>query len=298
MNTNKIGIAITSHNNISQLKHCLDALSLIKNISIHVEIIDDGSTDGTYEIVINNYPAFHISKGTGQLWWTGGTNAALKKCIENGCAYILLVNADVIVTENALRQLYDTAEKTYPSVVASVAVRADDPEKIWWAGSTWEKLIRGLPIWTSRYLYKNGTSINNLPDTFYETSEAHGRGVLFPREVFEKVGLFDEKNFPHYGADADFSFRVREQWYKIFVEPHAIVLLDIFNTGLQNIQHNKESALQEYLNYLLKRKNGEALRVWWHLTKKHLRFPDWMCTYLFILLLNSAKFWRRKIVNK
>jgi GT2 family glycosyltransferase len=294
----KIGIAITSYNNISQLTHCLDALSMIKNINIHVEIIDDGSTDDTYDIVKNNYPDFYINKGTGQLWWTGGTNAALKRCLENGCSYILLVNADVIVQENALRQLCTTAEKTYPSVVASVAVRADDPEKIWWAGSTWGKLIRGLPIWTSRYLYKKGTSINKLPGTYFETSEAHGRGVLFPKVVFDTVGLFDEKIFQHYGADADFSFRVREQGYKIYVEPRAIVLVDVFNTGLQNIQHKKEDALKEYLNYLLKRKNGEALRVWWYLTKRHLKFPDWVCTYLFVLLLNSVKFWHRKLFNK
>ena len=290
-----IGVAITSHNDYEKLKRTLNALSKIRNANLHVEIVDDGSTDGTFELITKNYPQFYISKGSGQLWWTGGTNVAVQKCLKKECEYVLLLNADVVIDEISLKYLLITAQEKYPAIIASVAVTSDNPKIIWWAGSVWCRLGKRIPIWTSKYIYKKGTDITFLPDKPFETSEAHGRGVLVPSMIFKKVGLFDEKKFPHYGADTDFSFRVIKYGFKIFVQPKSLVCLDIHHTGMQRLSRNVFLSLNEYFKYLFKRKNGEAIRVWWYITGNHLRFPDSLCTFLFVLALNSYRYWSKRI---
>ena len=47
-----------------------------------------------------------------------------------------------------------------------------------------------------------------------ETEIATGCCMLVKKEVFEKVGLFDEKYFLYY-EDADFSQRVKQKCFKI-----------------------------------------------------------------------------------
>lgn len=294
----KIGVAITGHNDLEKLKKSLRVLAQIKTLSIHVEIIDDGSTDGTSEYIAQMYPQFMVSKEDGNLWWTGGTNLAIKKCLQNGCEYVILLNADAIIDETAIIELLKTAQKKYPAIIASVAVNEDNPQMVWWAGSKWMKLVRFIPIWASQYIFKKGTKISLLPDEPYETSEAHGRGVMIPRLIFEKVGLFDAKKYPQYGSDADFSFRVREKGYKIFVEPKAKVLLDINNSGMRSNSTTILNIVKNYFKYLFVRRNGEALRVWWCFTNDHLRFPDSICTLLFILALNTYRFWCRNLKCK
>lgn len=44
-----------------------------------------------------------------------------------------------------------------------------------------------------------------------------GRGTLIPIEVFQKIGLYDFKRLPHYGADYEFSRRANMYGYKLLI---------------------------------------------------------------------------------
>jgi GT2 family glycosyltransferase len=52
------------------------------------------------------------------------------------------------------------------------------------------------------------------------------RGMLIPIKVFEEIVFFDEKNFPQYGSDEDFSIRANKSEFQCFVSYNAIVLDD------------------------------------------------------------------------
>ena len=52
-----------------------------------------------------------------------------------------------------------------------------------------------------------------------------GRCLLHPVEIFKKVKNYDSKNFPHYGADDEFSMRVKKYGYSTILCPTSIVFL-------------------------------------------------------------------------
>lgn len=292
---NTVGVAIAVHNGRERLCECLESLSATKEISIEIVVVDDGSSDGTMEMLVTNFPEVHAILGTGDLWWAGGTNLAIEMCLKLGCEYVLLLNPDVILDPNAISRLIKTASRYPRSIIAPVVVKNSRPDFVWWAGSQWQPIHPFVSaIWTNRYLFKRGESVNALPNDPYDSSEAHGRGVLVPAELFNRIGLFDAKNLPHYGADTEFSFRAKSAGYRILIAPQVRVRLDILNTGMK-APDSLSASWRGYWDYLTNRKSGEALHVWWHITQRHLTWQCALPTYLAILFWASLRYWQRAL---
>ena len=58
-----------------------------------------------------------------------------------------------------------------------------------------------------------------------------GRGMLVPTEVFNRIGLFDNKAYPQYAADFDFSLRARKAGYELLCCCDTAVIADTCQTG-------------------------------------------------------------------
>ena len=280
----KTGIVIPCFNNLDVLKQSIPSIYNEKFIII---LSDDNSSDGTSEWISKNYPKIIQIKGDGNNWWTGSLAIGISKCLDLNCKYIVSVNADVIISDDTIFKLIETSKKNNNSIVASLVVDINKPDTILWAGSFFKKIHKIIPIFTSKYIIKAGNHINNIPHELYETDEVHGRGVLIPSHVIKKVGNYDGKNFPHYGGDNDFSFRVKKNELKMFIDTSCIAKVYRDNTSLNiNKKMNFFEKIQYIYRYLFKRKNGEALFVWFKLYKKHLGFFYFIPSYLFIISLN------------
>ncbi len=68
----------------------------LPDVSVHMIIVDDGSTDGTSEAVRNAFPDVQIIAGDGNLWYTAGTNRGLEAAMERDPDYVLAINNDTI----------------------------------------------------------------------------------------------------------------------------------------------------------------------------------------------------------
>lgn len=289
----KVGVAIATFNSGEHLRECLEALRECDHARLYVVVVDDQSVDGTWAMLEEDFPEVVRIRGNGDLWWTGGTNKAIQACLEAECDFVLLLNPDVIVELDTISQLLVLSTQFPDTICAPVVVRHDSPQVVWWAGSRWLPAIRILPlIWASRYIVKPRSLVESLPSRPYLTSEAHGRSVLVSAKIFRHIGLYDNEYLPHYGADVEFSFRARHAGYKILVNPETRVRLHQKNTGMK-IPDTLKDALRGYWNYLTQRKNGEAVRIWWHIIRRHLPWYSVIPTYLAILGWNSYRYWSR-----
>jgi len=279
----KIGIAIASHNNLDVLKHSLPP---IYNSNYYISIFDDNSTDKTEQFLKKHYQRINYQKGDGTNWWTGSISKAITECINAGCEYILSLNADVIIDIDTINRLVITSKENNNSVIASLVIKKDDPEQVAWAGSNFIK-IPLLPIYTSKYVYKAGFKYKNVLKNIYEVDEVHGRGVMFHKSVFETCGMYDFKTFPHYGGDTDFSLSLRKKGIKLFVNPSCHVFVFFNNSGFQNT--NNSALILRIFNYLFKRKNGEAIRVWWNLLLNHVPWYAVLPSFIFNISLNIIR---------
>ena len=71
-----------------------------------------------------------------------------------------------------------------------------------------------------------------------------GQGVLIHKSIFAKVGYFNEKRFPQYSGDADFSLRVKKAGIRNLVYPNLKLLNDTETTG---ISHEKNKSLKDFI---------------------------------------------------
>ncbi len=278
-----VGAAIAAFNCKEELQRCLSSGAAQWDVTV---VVDDASTDGTREMLRAEFPGVVVLEGSGNLWWTGGTNAAIRECLSRGCTHVLLVNPDLQFDPECVQELtLACAEAPARTVAAAVVLDAASPERVWWAGTAWSR-IRWLPVFVTRYLFRSGTPTAALPTARYDTSEVHGRAVLLPASAFDEVGFYDGRALPHYGADVEYSFRLRAAGYRLVVCPRARVRLATRHSGMAFESYSLAARLRGAYCFLTQRKHGEALRVWWTVLRRHAPRYAFLPSFAFIISLN------------
>jgi GT2 family glycosyltransferase len=59
-------------------------------------------------------------------------------------------------------------------------------------------------------------------------------GTIVPREVYDKIGMVDEKNFPQYDGDSDFTFRAKKAGFPVMALPELVIFNDTSQTGMRH----------------------------------------------------------------
>jgi GT2 family glycosyltransferase len=220
-----IYVLIPVFNRLKLTKSCIESIKgNEKNLDLRIILVDDGSTDGTTEWVRDTYPEITILQGTGSLFWGGaihyGVEYILKKCDSND--YILLVNNDVLLAENTIRELVNfSEEKNRQVVVGSLSLDSSNKEKVIKSGT----VVKSWFLNRTSHVFI-GQKIQNIYDK--ESKEVDfltGRCLLHPVEVFLIAGNYDSYSFRHYGGDDEFSMRVKKFGFKTYVCTSAIVYM-------------------------------------------------------------------------
>jgi GT2 family glycosyltransferase len=199
------------------IKDTIEFLQSVSNITYNnyeIVIVDDGSTDGSGQIILEKYPYVHVLKGDGNLWWAGATNLGVRDALTQGTDFILTINNDNEVSQNFLDCLVESALKNPGCIIKSVGYDYEERgnicsfggEIVWWKGGI-EQVSSGI----------------NLHDRIVEVSLANGNSTLFPIKVFSDVGLFDEINCPQYHADSELLLKARQQGYRILVDTGSMI---------------------------------------------------------------------------
>jgi GT2 family glycosyltransferase len=246
-----IYIIIPVHNRKEFTRNCLISLRQQTYKDFKVVVIDDGSTDGTAEMLSNEFPEVHVIKGDGNLWWTAATNLGVKYALENNADYILTLNNDTIATEDFLEKMVYWAERTPHALLGAFAIDAHTKKPVYggeiinwkWANSKFLLDILPKEQWYG----------------LHEVTHFPGRGLLIPAEVFRKIGLYDEKHFPHYAADYDFTHRAIRAGYKVYCNYDAKLL--IYPDASGDVANRKKKSLKNYYNHLFGIKGGGNIRL-------------------------------------
>ena len=247
----KVLVSIVNFNGEKNTLSCLDSLDKVKvgGFELSVVVIDNASKEPFK--TEKDYKNFELKiiQSDVNLGFAGGQNIGIKYGIENGIDYFVVLNNDVILEENFLSELLKTFSKYENCGLVS--------PKIYFAkGYEFHKDLRykledlGKVIWYAggRVDWKNVISFHRGVDdvdkghfdTLEKTDFASGCCEMIKREVFEKVGLFDEKYFLYY-EDNDLSQRAKKAGFAIYYQPNAFLWnLNAISTG------GSGSSLQDY----------------------------------------------------
>ena len=210
----KTSIVIPVWNGRSYLPDCLDAVLGQDCGDIEVIVVDNGSVDGSADLVAERYPRVRLIRNMSNLGFAGGCNAGLRVA---GGDVLVLLNQDTQVEPGWLQALVDAVRS--PGVdVAGCKILYPDGTTIQHAGG-WIQWPLGLS-----HHYGSGEKDVGQWDVLREVEYVTGASLAFHRGVLEKVGYLDEGFWPGYFEDADYCFRAREAGYGVWYVPRAVVL--------------------------------------------------------------------------
>jgi GT2 family glycosyltransferase len=206
-----IAVLLTCHNRHEKTLICLKSLfesKLSKDFKLDVFLVDDESTDGTSEVVKQQFPKVNIIHGDGSLFWTGGMRLAWKTATETGdYDFYLWLNDDVILDNNALIELLECSLEAklkdhFPAIITGSCHNSTDSEEFSYGGRTKQgPVVPNGKIQLCRYI--------------------NGNVVLIPSEIFKKIGNLSP-DYTHAMGDFDYGLRAIKAGFKCYVSKSYI----------------------------------------------------------------------------
>ena len=207
-----VSVIVVNFNGRKWLEGCLSAVAAQVGVCTETILVDNASTDGSREFVRESFPEVRLVVLDENHGFAGGGNAG--SAVARG-RYLAFLNNDARPDESWLRRLLAALEHTpQAAMAASQIVWMDNPAIIESAGDGW---------FTSGGAFKRG--FGQPASMWRERGEAFGAcgaACLIRREVFERVGGFDESFFVVF-EDVDLSYRVRLAGGMCIYEPDAVV---------------------------------------------------------------------------
>lgn len=230
-----VWIVIVNYNSSQHIAECLLTVDKLDkdNFLLHTVIIDNNSNRESLEQlnqIKKDYPETKLILNKKNLGFSGGNNVGIKFALEKGADHVLLLNSDTYVHKDLIVELlksFQLEEKIGITVPKIYFAKGFEFHKERYNGNDLGKVIwyaGGKIDWDNIIGYHIGVDEvdNGQYDQTKETEIATGCCMLIKKEVFEKVGLLDEKYFLYY-EDSDFSIRVKKSGFKIFYTPKGIV---------------------------------------------------------------------------
>ena len=207
----KLFVIVLNYNGKDTLPACLASVYQSDYSNFEVVVVDNNSKDGSFEAAKNQFSRAHFIRSPQNIGFAKGNNLGLRFALEKFADFVLLLNNDAFLQKNTLSILLEAAqEKKSPAIFNPLIVNKND-QKIWFAGGK----IKWLQM-------KNVHLTKATAAKIYPTQYCTGCAMLVSKEIFKKIGLFDERYFLYY-EDADFSVRALKAGFGLFICPSAKV---------------------------------------------------------------------------
>ncbi|MBI2355815.1 MAG: glycosyltransferase family 2 protein [Candidatus Doudnabacteria bacterium] len=215
-----LSIVIVNFNTKKLLQKCLESVFASQtNCQFEVLVSDNGSVDGSVEMVKAEFPKVKLLENKANLGFAKGNNAALKQASGR---YILLLNSDTEVRP-------DTFDLSIKYMDSHSNVGALSPKILLPNGELDQAARRKFPNPWNSFLrlfgFKQYSDYNATSpiDEEVEIDSGVGAYLMVRKSVIDQVGLLDEQFFM-YGEDLDWCWRIKEAGYKVMYYPKPVVI--------------------------------------------------------------------------
>jgi GT2 family glycosyltransferase len=224
----RVSVIIASWNTRDLLGACLESLRVpIESGWCEVIVVDNGSSDGSPEMVRERFPAVTLLCPGRNLGFGGGNNLGLRAAHGR---YLMLLNSDTEVPEGTLEAMCEFMD-SHPRV-GMLGPKLLNPD-----GSV-QLSCRRFPSYRTALFNRYSLLTRLFPRNPYSveylmTDSGHsatrevdwvsGACLMTRREAVDDVGLLDEAFFM-YAEDVDWCYRMHQKGWKVVYFPEVQVL--------------------------------------------------------------------------
>lgn len=264
----KISLVIPNWNGKDLLKECLLSIFTAEGFregKSEVIVVDDASTDDSVNFIKSNFPQARLILNKKNKGFGFTCNRGIKEAKNE---LIILINNDIIVTENFLKPLINHFQDE--------DVFAVTPKLYGWDRKTF---MEGMNFGHFRYGYIrlcNEAKTENR-DRICEPSPsiyAIGGAIVFRKRDFLWLGGFDDIYRPNCWEDIDISYRAWKRGLKVIYEPNSI----LYHKGKATLTYERHKEIKNELSFMWKNITDKwfliehLLMLPWHLYKGKLIF--------------------------
>jgi GT2 family glycosyltransferase len=217
----KLYILLPVHNRREITQRFVECLTAQTFSDYHLVLIDDGSTDGTAEMVQARIPSTTILRGNGDWWWAGSLEQGLnwlKKHVAEDRAVVLFINDDVHFSPDYLdRAIRLMADKSRTLVLSRF--RKPDTGEVQETGVTAN--FRRLTF----TIAASGDHVNCLST----------RGLFAHWGDIRAIGGFYPRLLPHYLSDYEYTIRAYRKGFKCETSADLLIEPNIEATGYREM---------------------------------------------------------------
>ena len=193
---------------------CLHSLDKVTYSNVNIVLIDNGSTDGSVNLIKKEFPNIEIIQLKENLGYSGGNNYGFKN-VRILSEYSIFINNDTLVSTNFINPLIEPLKNDTSIIQTAPKIfYADDPNLLWFAGGYINLFFGWIRHRGIRKIDKGQYNNSTLID--YAT----GCCICMRTKDFKLFKMFDE-SFSMYGEDVDLSIRVRKAGGKIMYIPES-----------------------------------------------------------------------------
>lgn len=234
---------------------CLESLSHMTYPRYRVLVVDNGSSDGTAEVIRTRFPHVELIVNPHNMGFQGGFNIGLRHALEHGADWVFVINNDTFVDPRILDEMMAHASPPDVGMLSPKIYYAADKTRIWTVGGMKHP-------WTLEMTDKGDGELDRGQwDQVIERDYLIGCAMLIRRCVLEQVGMFDEGYHPIYYEDSDLCLRARRAGYRLLLVPSAHMWHKVSASGGGNASPR--------VRYLMARNSVRFFR-------KHVRGWRWL----------------------
>lgn len=276
-----VSFIIISWNSKNYLYECLITLQKsCLHLSHEIIVVDNASTDGSLEMIQNNFPEVLLIRNQSNMGFAWANNQG----IEVSCGrYLCLVNSDVEVYLGSIGFLLKQMDNGPDIGLIGPKVLNTDlslQSSCRTFPSIKKVLFRALKLDTT---FPKVRFFSSCQMTYWSFDSIRNVDVLsgcfwmIRREVFDQVGLLDTRFF-FYGEDVDFCRRLNDNGWRV-----------VFNPGAQIIHHGGASSSKAPLRFWVEMQRAD-LKYW---LKHHGRIRTFIVYNILILhnFLRGTGYW-------
>jgi len=223
-----LSIIIVSYNTKDFIKECLKSIRITsKGFIYEIIVVDNVSSDGTSQMVKEEFPDVITIKSRENLGFSKANNLGVQK---SKGKYVLFLNPDTVVYKNTLFNMVKFMDEHTKAGAATCKL-------VMPGGRLDDAAHRGFPNPWNSFSYFSGLS-KVFPKSklfggynlgWLDISKTHeidacaGAFMMVRRQAGEKIGWWDE-DYSFYGEDLEFCFRLKEEGWKIYFVPSISIL--------------------------------------------------------------------------
>jgi len=272
-----VAIIIVNWNGYSFTKACIKSLDKVNYSSFQIILVDNGSKNLEGEKLKREFPQIDLIQNEENLGFAGGNNVGIRRAVEEGFSFVMLLNNDTEVEADFLKQMISKFQsRPNLGMVQPSIFFLHEKTKIWSAGGKWDSFLGRAITIGDREMAENF----ELKDR--EIDWATGCCVMISRKALEQLGLLNEQYFTYF-EDVDWSLRLRDKGYKIELASEAWVYHE---AGASSKEKHSEGTLSARVFYFhvrnqifLLRNRLSGISFYAALGYHGLRFFAWMAYF-------------------